>query len=144
VRLCIPLSLLGNNSVKTFLRQRKIVGGVVFNAVHVVSKESMRVVLPRTSCFISSSAELSNYLYIITSVILLFLVVFKILALTVNRVKFLKLFWWVIIFFSLWFLNLCLVCNIGFRCFSASYVVPSFRRPKSTLRQWNSFNIRRG
>jgi hypothetical protein len=33
VCLYIPISLLGNNSVKTFLRQRKIIGGVVFYAV---------------------------------------------------------------------------------------------------------------
>jgi hypothetical protein len=50
--LCIPLSFLGNNSVKTFPRQRRIVGGVVFYAVRLASKESMRVVLPRTSCFL--------------------------------------------------------------------------------------------
>jgi hypothetical protein len=48
--LCIPLSLVGNNSVKTVPRQRRIVGGIVFYAVHVVSKESRRLVLPRTSC----------------------------------------------------------------------------------------------
>jgi hypothetical protein len=39
VGMCIPLSLLGNNSVKTFSRQRRIVG-VVFYAVLIVSKES--------------------------------------------------------------------------------------------------------
>jgi hypothetical protein len=44
---CIPLSLLGNNSVKTFPRQRIIVGGVVFYAVRVVSKESRRLVIPK-------------------------------------------------------------------------------------------------
>jgi hypothetical protein len=38
VCLCILLSLLGNNSVKTFLRRRRIVGGVVFYAIHVLSK----------------------------------------------------------------------------------------------------------
>jgi hypothetical protein len=37
---CIPLSFLDNGSVNTFPRQRRIVGGVVFCAVHVVSKES--------------------------------------------------------------------------------------------------------
>jgi hypothetical protein len=47
----IPLSLLGDNSVKTFLRQRRIAEGVVFCAVRVVSKESRLLVLPRTSCF---------------------------------------------------------------------------------------------
>jgi hypothetical protein len=40
VCLCIPLSLLGNGSVNTFPRQRKIVGRVVFYTVRVVSKES--------------------------------------------------------------------------------------------------------
>jgi hypothetical protein len=38
VGLCIPLSLLGNNSVKAFPRQRRIVGGVIFYAVRVLSK----------------------------------------------------------------------------------------------------------
>jgi hypothetical protein len=50
VCLCILVSLLGNNSVKTFPWQRRIVGGVVFYVVRVVSKESGRSVLPRTSC----------------------------------------------------------------------------------------------
>jgi hypothetical protein len=36
VCLCIPFSLLGNNSTKTFLRQWRIVEGVVFYAVRVV------------------------------------------------------------------------------------------------------------
>jgi hypothetical protein len=49
VGLCIPLSLLGNNSVKTFPRQCRIVGRVVFYVVRVVSNEN-RLVLPRTSC----------------------------------------------------------------------------------------------
>jgi hypothetical protein len=40
VSLCIPLSLLGNNSVKTFPRQRIIFGGAIFYAVHVVSKKA--------------------------------------------------------------------------------------------------------
>jgi hypothetical protein len=50
VCLCIPLSLLGNNSVKTFPRQWRIVGGIVFYVVGVISEESRRLVLPRTSC----------------------------------------------------------------------------------------------
>jgi hypothetical protein len=45
-----PIPLLSNSSVKTFLLQRRIVVGVVFYAVHVVSKESRRLILPRTSC----------------------------------------------------------------------------------------------
>jgi hypothetical protein len=50
VCLSIHLSLLGNNSIKTFPRKRRITGGVVSYAVRVVSKESRRLVLPRTSC----------------------------------------------------------------------------------------------
>jgi hypothetical protein len=48
--LFIPLSLLGNNSVKTFPRQWRIVGGVVFYAVRIVSKEIRRLFIPRTFC----------------------------------------------------------------------------------------------
>jgi hypothetical protein len=51
VCLCVHLLLLANNSVKTFPRQRRIVRGVVFHAVHVVSKKSRRLFLPRTSCY---------------------------------------------------------------------------------------------
>jgi hypothetical protein len=50
-----PLSLLGNNTVKTFPRLRIIIGGVVFYAVRVVSKESRLLVLPRTSCYLYCS-----------------------------------------------------------------------------------------
>jgi hypothetical protein len=39
VYLCIPLSLLGTNSVKMFLQQQRIAGITVFYVVHVVSKE---------------------------------------------------------------------------------------------------------
>jgi hypothetical protein len=49
-RVCISLSFLGNSSVKTFPRQRRIFGSVVFYAVSVASKESRRLVLPGTSC----------------------------------------------------------------------------------------------
>jgi hypothetical protein len=49
--LCVPLlSLLGNGSLNTFPQKRRIVGRVVFYVVHVISKESGRLVLPRTSC----------------------------------------------------------------------------------------------
>jgi hypothetical protein len=41
VCLCIPLSLLGNNSVKTIPRPRRTVGAVVFYAVCVVSKKAV-------------------------------------------------------------------------------------------------------
>jgi hypothetical protein len=40
--LCISLSLQSNGSVKTFPRQRRIVRGVIFYAVRVVSMESRR------------------------------------------------------------------------------------------------------
>jgi hypothetical protein len=42
--LCIPLSLLGNNSVKIFQQQQRIAGGVVFYAVRVVSNEGRRLI----------------------------------------------------------------------------------------------------
>jgi hypothetical protein len=44
---CIPLLLLANNSIKTFPQQRRVVGGVTFYAVRVVSNESRRLVLLR-------------------------------------------------------------------------------------------------
>jgi hypothetical protein len=50
VDLCIPLSLQGSGSVNTFPWQWRIVGGVIFYAVRVVSKESRRLILPKTSC----------------------------------------------------------------------------------------------
>jgi hypothetical protein len=49
-----PLSLLDNNFVKTFQRQRRTIGSVVFHVIRIVSKESRRSVLPRTSCYIYS------------------------------------------------------------------------------------------
>jgi hypothetical protein len=52
LRVCLspPITLLGNSSVKTLPLQRRIVGGVVFHVARVVSKESKRLLLPRTSC----------------------------------------------------------------------------------------------
>jgi hypothetical protein len=47
----IHLSFLRNNLVKTFQWQERIVGGIVFYVVHVVSKENKRLVLPRTYCY---------------------------------------------------------------------------------------------
>jgi hypothetical protein len=47
-----PLLLLGNGSVNTSPRQLRNVGGVVFFAARVVSKESRLLVLPRPSFFI--------------------------------------------------------------------------------------------
>jgi hypothetical protein len=63
VGLCIPLSLQGKCSVNTFLRQRRIIGIVVFYAVYVASKESRRLIHPRTSCycFLHKVTKLFNY-----------------------------------------------------------------------------------
>jgi hypothetical protein len=48
----ISLSVLqGNGLVNTFSRQRRIAEGIVFYAVHVVSKESRQSGLPKTSSF---------------------------------------------------------------------------------------------
>jgi hypothetical protein len=58
VYMCIPLPLLRNGSVKRYrgneytLNESRVVGGVVFYTFRVVSKESIRLVLSRTSCFI--------------------------------------------------------------------------------------------
>jgi hypothetical protein len=46
----VSVCVLGNVSINTFPRHRRIVGGVIFHTVLVVSKESRRLVLPRTSC----------------------------------------------------------------------------------------------
>jgi hypothetical protein len=60
VSVCVSRILLGNGSAKKrnggneYTRNnRRIVGRVVFSAVHVVSKESRRLILPRTFCFLS-------------------------------------------------------------------------------------------
>jgi hypothetical protein len=57
VCLCILLSLLGNSSVKTFPRQRRIVVGVVFYAIRVVLKDSVRSVLPRTCLYYNNTLK---------------------------------------------------------------------------------------
>jgi hypothetical protein len=50
VGLSVYLSIVARQWLgKHVPRQRRIVGGVVFNAVHAVSKERRRSVLPRTS-----------------------------------------------------------------------------------------------
>jgi hypothetical protein len=56
VCLCIPLSLLGNNSVKMFLQQWRIVGGIVLYVARVESKESRNWLLPELLAVISSVA----------------------------------------------------------------------------------------
>jgi hypothetical protein len=50
VHMCIPLLLLANGSAKMLQWQQGIIGGTVLYAVHVISKESRRLVIPRTSC----------------------------------------------------------------------------------------------
>jgi hypothetical protein len=66
---CILLSLLGNNSVKTFPRQRRI-GGFVFCWVRFVSRKSRRLILPRTSCLFVSH---------VSSTVIVFLLQFSII-----------------------------------------------------------------
>jgi hypothetical protein len=51
VSLCMPLLLLGKSSGNMFPQQWRTVGGIIFSVVHVISKESKQLVLPRTSCF---------------------------------------------------------------------------------------------
>jgi hypothetical protein len=58
--LSIPLSLLGNDSVKIFQRKRRIFGGVTFYAALVVSKESRRSVLSRTDRQQTGQLEILN------------------------------------------------------------------------------------
>jgi hypothetical protein len=61
VGLCIPLSLLGSGSVSTFTLQRRTVGGVVFYAVSLASKERRRIVLPRSFCFLCCPVKVQGY-----------------------------------------------------------------------------------
>jgi hypothetical protein len=71
VCLYIPLSLLGNNSVKMFPSQRRIVGGDVSYAIFVISRESRQLIFSITSCKhlgltvdkFSAAFELSPQLY---------------------------------------------------------------------------------
>jgi hypothetical protein len=57
VGLSTPLSLIGNGSVNIILWQWKIFRCVVFYAICVVSKESKRLVLPRTFCFFTAYVD---------------------------------------------------------------------------------------
>jgi hypothetical protein len=61
---CNPLSVKGNNSAKTFPWQWRIIGGIVLYLVYVVSKESRRLIFPRTSYSVSIQVdeERSNYM----------------------------------------------------------------------------------
>jgi hypothetical protein len=62
---CIPVSMLGNRLVKMFPWQQRVVWGIVFYWVHVVSKESRRLVLSRNSFFSVSVVLLfSIFLYL--------------------------------------------------------------------------------
>jgi hypothetical protein len=45
-----PSNVADNGSIHMFPQQRRIFGSTVFYAVHVISKESRQLVLPRTSC----------------------------------------------------------------------------------------------
>jgi hypothetical protein len=58
--LCISPSLLGNGSVNTFQQQRRIVGGVVFYVIRVLSNECRPIFLPRTSCYCSSLNDINQ------------------------------------------------------------------------------------
>jgi hypothetical protein len=60
VCLCNPIPLQGNSLVKTFPRQGRIVGGVVFYAVHIVLKESRQLVLPKLLDFYCNGIFLRN------------------------------------------------------------------------------------
>jgi hypothetical protein len=51
-RVCVSRYCYKTVARQTFPRQWRIVRGFVFYAVHVVSKENMLLVLPRTSCFL--------------------------------------------------------------------------------------------
>jgi hypothetical protein len=64
--------LLCKNSVETFPRQRRIVGGIVSNTVHVVLEESRRLDLNEFVAIsvISESPEILNQIYLCTSKIL--------------------------------------------------------------------------
>jgi hypothetical protein len=53
--------LIGNYLVKTFPRQGRIIGGVVFYAVRVVLNESRLLVLPRTSCLFEPPGKKPSY-----------------------------------------------------------------------------------
>jgi hypothetical protein len=63
-----PLSLLGNYWVNTFPRQRRIFGGVVFYEIHVVSKESRRLILTNTCCLRGKLPRKLRYARITVSV----------------------------------------------------------------------------
>jgi hypothetical protein len=67
--LCVspPPSLLGNGSVKVSFSL--LANGYVFYAVHVVSKESRRLVLPRTSCFQNKERRLKKRGHILVSIL---------------------------------------------------------------------------
>jgi hypothetical protein len=62
VGLCILLSLLGNGSVNTFPRQRKIVRGVNFCVVRVILNESNRLVIPRITRYTTFVVFISEHL----------------------------------------------------------------------------------
>jgi hypothetical protein len=62
VFLFIPLSLLVNSSVNTFLRERRI-GGIVFDVVCVLLKKNRSLIFPRTSCLLFFYVFISILMY---------------------------------------------------------------------------------
>jgi hypothetical protein len=62
------LSLLGNGSVNRIPRQLRIIGGVVFYAICVVTKESKLLVLPRISCKLIIANNSATGLYTLSSI----------------------------------------------------------------------------
>jgi hypothetical protein len=66
--LCIPLQLQGNGSVNTFQRLRKIVRGVIFYTVRVLSKKSERLVLTTTSRYFFNAILLGNVVILFDNV----------------------------------------------------------------------------
>jgi hypothetical protein len=62
--ICIPLPLLGNNSLKTFSLQRRNFGGVVFYAIRAVSEESRRLVSSKTFCFLECRLSVCVWMHV--------------------------------------------------------------------------------
>jgi hypothetical protein len=79
VPVCYPLSLLSNGSLNMFPRQRihakkkNCCTRLIFYAVRVVSKESTRLVLPRTSCYIFCIPLHITVLYCVMLIIIRFI-----------------------------------------------------------------------
>jgi hypothetical protein len=93
VSICVsPLSLLGNGSVNTFPRPRRIVVGVVFYAFHIVSKESRRLVLPITFCY-----HFVSCLFLSLTTLLKFIGLFWMINIWKERARAYHYFAWIIL-----------------------------------------------